>query len=138
MTGTQTTHKEALRTPVMVKGDSPAAVAHARDVARACVEDLDPAAAPQTAETLALVVSELTTNAVRHGGGHYTLELGVTAEEVTVAVSDLDPAPPRERTPDLSGGTGGFGWPMVRRLTSEVAIIPGPGRGKTIRVRLPR
>ncbi|MEU1597996.1 ATP-binding protein [Streptomyces sp. NPDC005708] len=84
------------------------------------------------------MVSELATNALRHGGGRYTLQLVATADAVHVAVSDLNPALPRERAPDLNGGAGGFGWPMVRRLTSEVAISPGPGRGKTIHVRLPR
>ncbi|MFI9724273.1 ATP-binding protein [Streptomyces sp. NPDC052396] len=138
MTDTETTHPHAPRVPVVVEGDSPAGIAHARDVARAFVEGLDPAAAAGTAETLALVVSELTTNALRHGGGRYTLELTFTAEAVNAAVSDLNPAPPRERAPDLNGGAGGFGWPMVRRLTSKVTIAPGPGRGKTIHVRLPR
>nr|WP_197354037.1 hypothetical protein [Streptomyces bathyalis] len=45
------------------------------------------------------MVSELATNALRHGGGHYTLHLSATADAVNVAVSDLNPAPPRERTP---------------------------------------
>ncbi|WP_191971757.1 hypothetical protein [Streptomyces luteolifulvus] len=54
---------------MVVEGDSPAALAHARDIARAFADQLDPAAAPWTAETPALVVSELTTNAPRHGGG---------------------------------------------------------------------
>jgi hypothetical protein len=53
---------------------------------------------------------------------------------VNVAVSDLNPAPPRERTPDLNGGTGGFGWHMIRRLTSNVTITPAPAREKHERV----
>ncbi|MEU6012388.1 ATP-binding protein [Streptomyces sp. NPDC047453] len=84
------------------------------------------------------MVSELATNALRHGGGRYTLQLGATADAVHVAVTDLNPSPPRERAPDLGGGAGGFGWPMVRRLTSEATITAGPGRGKTIHARLPR
>lgn len=122
----------------MVEGDSPAGVARARDVARAFVEGLDPAPACETAETLALVLSELATNALRHGGGRYTLQLEATADAVHVAVSDLNPSLPRERAPDLNGGAGGFGWPMVRRLTSKATITLGPGRGKTVHVRLPR
>ncbi|MGW0633911.1 ATP-binding protein [Streptomyces sp. NPDC002758] len=123
---------------VVVESDSPGGVASARDAARAFLDSLDPAPAAETAQTLALVVSELTTNALRHGAGRYTLELVATADAVYLAVSDLNPAPPRERAPDLNGGTGGFGWPMVRRLTSKVSITPDPdGRGKTIHARLP-
>ncbi|WP_226026891.1 ATP-binding protein [Streptomyces hyderabadensis] len=122
----------------MVEGHSAAAIAHTRDVARLFVDGLRPSAAPRTAETLALVVSELATNSLRHGGGRYTLELTANAEAVDVAVSDPSPARPQERTPDLSGGTGGFGWPMVRHLASRVTVTAGPGRGKTVHVRLPR
>ncbi|MGW3151504.1 hypothetical protein ACWDG1_44230 [Streptomyces sp. NPDC001177] len=45
------------------------------------------------------MVSELTTNALRHGGGRYTLELSATADAVNLAVSDLNPAPPRDAHP---------------------------------------
>jgi anti-sigma regulatory factor (Ser/Thr protein kinase) len=138
MTDTETTRTQAPRAPVVVEGDGPAGIARARDAARAFVDDLDPVPDAETAETLALVVSELATNALRHGGGRYTLELVATADAVNVAVSDFNPAPPRERAPDLNGGAGGFGWPMVRRLTSKVTIAPGPGPGKTIHARLPR
>ncbi|MFC5144593.1 ATP-binding protein [Streptomyces aureoversilis] len=90
------------------------------------------------AETLTLVVSELTTNALRHGGGRYILRLATTAGTVDVAVSNLNPAPRRERAPDLNGGSGGFRWHMIRYLTSKVAVTPGPGPVKIIHVRLPR
>lgn len=138
MTEMETTRTQTARASVVVEDDSPAGIAHTRDVARAFTEGLEPAPAAGTAETLALVVSELVTNALRHGGGRYTLEVVATDDALNLAVTDLSPAPPRERTPDLNGSTGGFGWPMVRRLTSKVTIAPGPGRGKTIHVRLPR
>jgi anti-sigma regulatory factor (Ser/Thr protein kinase) len=89
------------------------------------------------ADTLVLVVSKLVTNAVRHGGGRYSLEPSAGPDTVTAAVSDPNPAPPRERTPDLNGGIGGFGWHMVRRLTSHLSITPGPGPGKSIHAQLP-
>ncbi|WP_406177377.1 ATP-binding protein [Streptomyces sp. NBC_00996] len=98
MTDTQTTRARGPRVSVRVEGESPAGIAHARDAARAFADEL--AAAPGTAETLALGVSELTTNGLRHGGGRYTLQLTATAEAVNVAVSDLNPAPPRERAPE--------------------------------------
>jgi two-component sensor histidine kinase len=138
MNDMKTTGTAAPRPPVVLEDDSPTGIPRARGVARAFIDDLDPAPEPETAETLAVVVCELATNALRHGGGYYTLHLSATADAVDVAVSDLNPAPPRERTPDLNGGTGGFGWHMVRRLTGDVTITPGPGQGKTIHARLTR
>lgn len=123
---------------LVIEDDSPAGVARARDASRAFARSLDPALEAEAADTLALVVSELATNAVRHGGGRYTLRLDATAESVHVAVSDPSSVLPHERTPDLSGGTGGFGWHMVRHLADDVATAPGPGQGKTIRARLDR
>ncbi|MER6075796.1 ATP-binding protein [Streptomyces sp. NPDC001817] len=131
-TDTEATRTHAATVPVVVEGDSPAGIAYRLTLvtSRAFVEGLDPAAAAGTAETLAPVVSELSTDALRHGGGRYTLELTFTAEAVNAAVSDLNPAPSRERAPDLDGGAGGFGWPMVRRLTSKVTIAPRPWPGQ--------
>ncbi|OEV26984.1 ATP-binding protein [Streptomyces nanshensis] len=135
----KTTGTVAPRPPVVLEDDSLAGIPRARGVARAFIEDLDPAPDPETAETLALVVCELATNALRQGGGYYTLHLSATAHTVDVAVSDLNPAPPRERAPDLNDGTGGFGWHMVRLLTGHIAITLGPGQqGKTIHARLTR
>lgn len=52
----------------MVRGDSVAGVSRARQAARAFTDRLTPASRPDTADTLVLV-SELATNALRHGGG---------------------------------------------------------------------
>ncbi|MEN8655585.1 ATP-binding protein [Streptomyces sp. 21So2-11] len=122
----------------MVRGDSPAGIHQARQAARAFTDGLNPAPGPDMADTLVLVVSELVTNALRHGSGHYTLKLSAGPGTVTAAVSDPSPVHPRERTPDLNGGTGGFDWHMIRRLTERLTITPGPGYGKTIRAELPR
>lgn len=123
---------------LVIEDDSPAGVARARDASRAFARSLDPALEAEAADTLALVVSELATNAVRHGGGRYTLRLDATDESVHVAVSDPSSVLPHERTPDLSGGTGGFGWHMVRHLSESVTTVPGPGRGKTVHAHLGR
>ncbi|WP_322974061.1 ATP-binding protein [Actinacidiphila oryziradicis] len=56
---------------------------------------------------------------------------------MTVSVSDPNPAPPRERTPDLNDSSGGFGWHMVRHLTRQLSITPDRP-GKTIHARLTR
>lgn len=58
---------------------SATAVADARGTTRAFLEALrQPAVASETADTAVLVVSELVTNALRHGGGTYTLRLATT------------------------------------------------------------
>lgn len=137
MNSTRTTRPAAPAT-LVVEDDSPAGVPRARDLARGFADNLDPPLETETAETLALVVSELTTNALRHGGGRYVLRLGAGSETVDIAISDPSPVPPRERTPDLNGGTGGFGWHMIRRLSSEVTVRSGPGPGKTIHASLTR
>ncbi|MFD4700020.1 ATP-binding protein [Streptomyces niveus] len=132
-----TTATTAAPTSLVIADDSPAGISRARDAARAFANSLRPAPDTTSADTLALVVSELATNALRHGGGRYTLELSADPRAVRVSVSDPNPAHPRERTPDLNGDTGGFGWHMIRRLVGKVTITPGPGRGKTIHAVLP-
>ncbi|WP_189823637.1 ATP-binding protein [Streptomyces finlayi] len=132
-------------------------VAHARRAAKAFTDGLSPAPAADAADSLVLVVSELVTNAVRHGGGRYTLAFSASAETLTVAVGDPSPELPHERTPDLDDGSGGFGWHLVQLLAREVTIVPArsarpryaprfkttdsgtaPVQGKTIRAVLPR
>ncbi|MFD3924095.1 ATP-binding protein [Streptomyces sp. NPDC058595] len=114
-------------------------VADARESARGFLEALRrPAVAPDAADTVILVVSELVTNALRHGGGTWTLRLTAHPGLVEVAVDDPSPQAPRMRTPDLNGGTGGFGWPMVNRLARTTAVTPRPSGGKTVSALLAR
>ncbi|MBT2541482.1 ATP-binding protein [Streptomyces sp. ISL-44] len=94
--------------------------------------------AAQAADTVVLVVSELVTNALRHGGGTCTLDLTAHPDSVEVAVHDQSREAPRMRTPDLNGGTGGFGWPMVNRLALATYGAAASGGGKTVRALLPR
>ncbi|AGJ55925.1 MULTISPECIES: ATP-binding protein [Streptomyces] len=121
-----------------VEGDSTDSIHWARKAARTFTDRLSPAPDPALADTLVLVVSELVTNALRHGGGRFTLRLSAGPGTVTAAVSDPSPAPPHARTPDLDGATGGFGWHMVRRLTQALTVTPGPGSGKTVRAQFAR
>ncbi|MEU9313797.1 ATP-binding protein [Streptomyces sp. NPDC048256] len=118
---------------------STTAVADARDATRAFLEDLQqPAVAPDAADTVVLVVSELVTNALRHGGGRCTLELTAHPDTIEVAVHDPSRHVPRMRTPDLNGGTGGFGWPMVNRLAHATAVTRRASGGKTVSACLAR
>jgi anti-sigma regulatory factor (Ser/Thr protein kinase) len=118
---------------------STAAVADARATARVFLEDLrHPAVAPEAADTVVLVVSELVTNALRHGGGTCTLELTAHQDTIEVAVHDPDSQVPHMRTPDLRCGTGGFGWLMVNHLARATAVTRRASGGKTVCARLAR
>ncbi len=79
-----------------------------------------------------LVVSELVANALRHGGGNYTLRLIAHPDLIEVAVDDPSPQVPHMRTPDLTGATGGFGWRIVNHLTRTTAGIHRPSGGKAV------
>ncbi|MEV7729072.1 ATP-binding protein [Streptomyces sp. NPDC087917] len=113
-------------------------VAQARDATRHFLEALSPAVEADAADAVVLVVSELVTNALRHGGGHYALRLAARPSGIEVAIEDPSPHAPRLRAPDLQHGTGGFGRHMVNDLAHHVAITPGPEGGKTVRALLPR
>ncbi|MEU4426686.1 ATP-binding protein [Actinoplanes sp. NPDC024001] len=79
------------------------------------------------------VVSELVTNAVRHGGGSIALDLEAHGRDVVVSVSDGSPVLPRPRTPDE---TGGLGLPLIASLTVSWDAQPYQG-GKRVRAQLP-
>jgi hypothetical protein len=55
-----------------------------------------------------------------------------------VAVDDPSPNAPRMRTPDLNGGTGGFGWAMVNLLARATTVTRRPSGGKTVSALLTR
>ena len=59
-------------------------------------------------------------------------------DSIEVAVHDRSPQAPRMRTPDLNGGTGGFGWPMVNRLAHATAVTRQAAGGKTVSTLLHR
>lgn len=119
-------------------GRSAASPAEARERARLFLDSLTRPLAREAAQSVVLVVSELVANALRHGGG--TCALGLTAhpDDIEVAVHDHSPRTPRMRTPDLNGGTGGFGWPLVNRLARTTAVTRRPAGGKTVSALLPR
>ncbi|MGW7070590.1 ATP-binding protein [Streptomyces sp. NPDC054855] len=113
-------------------------VADARQSARDFVGGLVPVMTAEAADTVTLVVSELVTNALRHGGGTCILDLIPYADSIEVAVHDRSQQAPRMRAPDLNGGTGGFGWPMVNRLARTTAVTRLASGGKTVSARLAR
>jgi anti-sigma regulatory factor (Ser/Thr protein kinase) len=117
---------------------STASVADARESTRAFLDGLVRPIGAEAADTVVLVVSELVTNALRHGGGTCTLDLTAHPDSIEVAVHDPSPQAPRMRTPYLSGAAGGFGWPMVNRLARTTSVTRRTAGGKTVRAVLPR
>jgi anti-sigma regulatory factor (Ser/Thr protein kinase) len=82
-------------------------------------------------EDATLVVSELVTNATRHGRSGCRLRLHVDPGLVTVEVEDLSPIPPRLSAP-VATDECGRGMVMVRELAQAFAVWGGPGGGKTV------
>lgn len=77
-------------------------------------------------EDALLVVTELATNALRHGGSRPVLRLSVGPGHLRVEVFDDDPAPPVRRAP---GADGGWGLALVERLSLAWGTARhGPGK----------
>ncbi|MFI1000188.1 ATP-binding protein [Streptomyces galbus] len=122
-----------------------ATAATARARARAAVEEAWGAAGERPREEdlidLSLVVSEMVTNAIRHGGGLTGFEVTVERDGVRLAVSDRSDAVPDgaygvSGFPTTHGGNG-YGWPLINRLAEEVTVRQRPRGGKTISARVP-
>ncbi|MFI9583829.1 ATP-binding protein [Streptomyces sp. NPDC052236] len=94
---------------------------------RGCTEQVEPA----QVEDVALVVSELVTNATRHANSGCRLRLHVDPGRVTVEVADDSPIPPQLRAPQESDESG-RGIALVRQLARNFRVLRGPGGGKTI------
>ncbi|MEU6062720.1 ATP-binding protein [Streptomyces sp. NPDC047097] len=95
---------------------------------------------PSVGPDMALIVSELVTNAVRHGLGHpagepaeYPVWLGLFRypEAVVCAVTDPSPEAPRPRRAGVSE-TGGRGLALVGAVSDDWSWEISPVRGKTV------
>ncbi|MGJ5749319.1 anti-sigma regulatory factor (Ser/Thr protein kinase) [Streptomyces puniciscabiei] len=103
---------------------------------RACAICCDAAAM----EDALLVTSELTTNAILHGGGITGFDVDVDSGGVRVSVSDRSDELPVVAPPgDDRGRTrpGGRGWPIVCRLSRDVRVAQLPCGGKRITAVVP-
>ncbi|GAA0460705.1 hypothetical protein Aca07nite_27100 [Actinoplanes capillaceus] len=83
-------------------------------------------------DACAVVVSELVSNAVRHGGGCVELSIEAHGGRVTVAVADGSSVVPRRRDPD---GVGGRGIALIEALSAGWTVENHHG-GKRVRVEL--
>lgn len=129
-------------------GSLPATAAAARARARGAlrhrvdrVDRNEDAVTERAVTDILIVVSELFTNALRHGGGITRFGVSVEADVFRVTVGDLSADLPQQRNttdPDTrSGGEGGYGWPLVRELATEITLVLERGGGKLITVTLP-
>lgn len=81
-------------------------------------------------EDVALVVSELVTNAVLHGDGDVTLDVLVEANAVHIAVEDLDPGTPQVTETGLDGDSG-RGLALVAKVAAQWGVRYG-AHGKVV------
>lgn len=88
-------------------------------------------------DDIALVVAELTTNSIRHGGGHGALSLWADGDTLVCEVRDAgsitDPLVGRRRP--RRGQIGGRGLWVVNQL-SDLVQVRSVGLGSTVRVHL--
>jgi anti-sigma regulatory factor (Ser/Thr protein kinase) len=81
-------------------------------------------------DDLLLLVSEMVTNAVRHGAPPVRLEVAADDDLVRVAVDDADPRLPQARRPGVDA-EGGRGMVLVDELSCEHGVQPQPP-GKSV------
>jgi anti-sigma regulatory factor (Ser/Thr protein kinase) len=86
---------------------------------------------PTLVEDVELVVSELVTNAMRHGRGQITMHLEVAADRVVVGVQDQGAGQPSPREPDATD-VNGRGLALVAILATEWGVRPAPAGGKVV------
>ncbi|WP_214416100.1 ATP-binding protein [Sphaerisporangium fuscum] len=83
------------------------------------------------ADDCSLIVSELVTNAIRHGGTAFSLRLGSDGGWVYGEVFDAGDGLPCETSGDL-GATDGRGLLIVAALADDWGVLPAEDGGKTV------
>ena len=100
--------------------------------ARGYVTEALAGAPTDVVETVALLVSELATNSVRHASAGFTIEVERRAERIRIAVSDGGAGDPQMRTPTPVEASG-RGLRIVEALSESWGCTPAPdGVGKTV------
>lgn len=113
----------------------PGVVAECREVTRGALRAwFGPAGAPEAraAADALLLVSEVVTNAHRHGGAPYELRLDGTERAVWVQVSDTSPDRPRPHGPHRAYRSSGHGLYLLDQLATRWGSVPRGRAGKTV------
>ncbi|GAA0461584.1 hypothetical protein Ade02nite_16150 [Paractinoplanes deccanensis] len=79
------------------------------------------------------VLSELVSNAVRHGGGAVVVDVEAYGRQVILSVADGSSVVPRPRRAD---GTGGLGLTIINAYTTRWYVQSYEG-GKRVRAEMP-
>ena len=114
--------------------------ADAPSIARRQVsETVGPELDAQRLDDARLLVSEIVTNAVRHAGLSATDEItvGIRRDDRDVVVEVSDPGRgfnPRPRPDTMRAG--GWGLPLVQRLSDDWGVDPRPGGGSVVWFRI--
>ncbi|MFJ3583203.1 ATP-binding protein [Streptomyces sp. NPDC090127] len=107
--------------------EGPGVVGECRDLAREALGDwLGPVdgAREVLVEDVLLLVSEVVTNACRHGGRPYEFRLDGSRGRLWVQVSDTSPVPPRPHGPHVAGRSSGHGLYLLERLSTRWGTLP--------------
>ncbi|NWF25400.1 ATP-binding protein [Streptomyces sp. PKU-EA00015] len=112
----------------------PGVVARCRDLTREALHDWFPQTGPGVAVAMGdvlLLVSEIVTNAYRHGGFPYELELDRGPGRIWVQVSDTSAVRPRPHGPHRAARSSGHGLYLLERLSADWGWARH-GTGKTV------
>jgi anti-sigma regulatory factor (Ser/Thr protein kinase) len=108
--------------------NEPASVTQARRFTLAAVADLP----PQLSDAVAVMVSELAANAVRHTGSHFTVTIDRSPELIRIAVTDRGAGSPMVRNPEPVE-VSGRGLQIVQALAADWGVVPASEPpGKTV------
>ncbi|MEW2623237.1 ATP-binding protein [Streptomyces sp. NPDC048106] len=93
---------------------------------------------PEAMDDALLVASELTTNAIVHGGGITGFDVDVDSAGVRVSVSDRSTElPVAQAPPPGCPRRHGRGWPIICHLSRDVRVCELPCGGKRITAVVP-
>jgi hypothetical protein len=99
--------------------------------ARRCVDELLTPGSQDTRDRAELVISELTTNAVRHVQRPFSVDLALTSEHLLIAVSDVSSREPHLQ-PLRPDATGGRGIQLVEAVSRAWGVRLRYPHGKTV------
>ena len=115
--------------------NAPASVSEARRFAANAIGN----APPHVIEAVAVAVSELATNCVRHAGTEFSVDIEKTPDRLRVEVVDHGSGGPTMRSPEPSEPSG-RGLLLVRELSDAWGVEPSrdrPGNRVWFTVHLP-